>query len=64
MDKVTIHPKTCMAAAAIDAYERGCHLSTRYLGLVSLVQGRDPVQYAKALKAQSLQRLAAVMRQG
>jgi hypothetical protein len=59
--KIAIHPRTNVIEAAIRAYKIGAHLETRD-GVVSYAPGRDVLQYAKALKARSLRRLAAAIR--
>lgn len=59
--KIAIHPTTNVVQAAITAYAIGAHLKTTN-GVVSYAPGRDVVQYAKALKARSLQRLARAIR--
>ena len=61
MNNVKIHPSTSIADAAIVAYERGQHLQTD-LGIVTLADGIDTVQYAKALRIKALNRVARAMR--
>ena len=55
--KLYLHPLTPVVDAAIAAYDAGNHLAGA-TGKVTVVPGRDAVQYAKALQIKLLHAVA------